>query len=252
MAQFSTGDPHHRWLSFRPALTRESTSTDSRDLAEEKRVAREATAYREELHGVKPTKSFAEAVLSYLKRQQSDDTKRRLNRFLGFLKSVGKQNIGCDQVGQVLLDGACEALLRPGSSGSTRLREVVSPVRAVLRHAAVRGWCSLPVFETIRQGKRRKEWLTPDEATAIVAASPSHLKPIFEFMFCAGLRRGETLSLDWKICPAQVRPGHAAGRQVSPRRREGPHHRARAARCRGPVGAAWSSSERPRLQAGRW
>ena len=21
MAQFSTGDPHHRWLSFRPALT---------------------------------------------------------------------------------------------------------------------------------------------------------------------------------------------------------------------------------------
>ncbi len=206
------------WLTgtVRGKRIRESTGTDSRELAEEKRVAREAAAYREDLHGVKPTRPFAEAVLSYLKRQRSDDTKRRLNRLLGFLKSVGKQNIGCDQVDQVLLDDACDALLRPGSSGSTRLREVVSPVRAVLRHAAVRGWCSLPVFETIRQGKHRKEWLTPQEATAIVAASPPHLKPLFEFMFCAGPRRGETLSLDWKICPAQVWQGHPARCQIAP------------------------------------
>ena len=210
-------DSNILWLSgtVRGQRIRESTGTDCLKLAEEKRAAREADIYRSDLHGVRPTRQFSEAVLSYLKQQRSADTKRRLNRFLGYLKSVGKQSVACDRVDQVLLDGACEALLRHGPSGSTRLREVVSPVRAVLRHAAVRGWCGLPVFETIRQGKRRKEWLTPAEAEAIVAVSPPHLAPLFVFMFCAGPRRGETLNLNWKICPAPVRAGDAAGRQVA-------------------------------------
>lgn len=216
------------WLAgtVRGKRIRESTGTDSRDLAEEKRAAREADAYRSDLHGVRPTRAFSEAVLSYLKQRRSDDTKRRLNRFLGYLKSVGKQAVTCDRVDQVLLDEACAALLRPNSAGPTRLREIVSPIRAVLRHAAVRGWCGLPVFETIRQGKRRKEWLTPAEAEAIVVASPTHLKPIFEFMFCAGPRRGETLALDWKIRPTPIRASDLEGRQVALGGREGPDCRA--------------------------
>ena len=72
-------------------------------------------------------------------------------------------------------------------------------MKAVLRHAAIRGWCRLPVFETVRQGKRRKEWLTPSEAEAIISASPTHLVPLFEFMFCTGARRGEAIGLRWEI-----------------------------------------------------
>jgi integrase len=189
---------------------RESTGTDNRQLAEEKRAAREANVYRADIHGVRPSRMFGEAALSYLKRHRSDDTKHRLNRFLQFLEATKRQAIGCDQINQDLLDQACDALLRPHTADSTRLREVVSPVKAVLRHAAIRGWCSLPVFESIRQGKRRKEWLTPAEAEAIIAASPAHAAPIFEFMFCTGARRGEALSLDWKICPTEVRQSHAA------------------------------------------
>jgi integrase len=181
---------------------RESTGTDDPKLAEEKRAAREAAILRADMHGVTVSRTFAEAALSYLKRHRSEDTKRRLHRFLGFLKASGRQAIGCDQVNQELLDAACEALLRPGSADPTRLREVVSPVRTVLRHAAIRGWCRLPVFETIRQGKRRKEWLTPAEAERIIEVAPDHLRPVFEFMFSVGARRGETLGLAWEIRPA--------------------------------------------------
>jgi integrase len=205
------------WLSgtVRGQRIRESTGTNNHQLAEEKRAAREAEVYRSDVLGVKVSRSFAEGAISYLKRGRSEDTKRRLHRFLGYLKKIGKENVACDRVNQDMLDHACDALLRPGAADTTRLREVVSPVRAVLRHAAVRGWCTLPVFETIRQGKRRKEWLTPGEAEAIIGASPTHLVPVFEFMFCTGARRGEVLGLDWQICPGEVRAQHAARRQIA-------------------------------------
>jgi integrase len=219
------------WITgtVRGQRIRESAGTDNLALAEEKRAAREAELYRGALHGVKPSRSFGEAALSYLKRDRSEDTKRRMNRFLGFLKETHRQSLGCDQVDQNLLDEAAEALIRPGSADATRMREVVTPVRAVLRHAAIRGWCTLPVFETIRQGRRRKEWLSPEEAEAIIAASPAHLAPMFTFMFCVGPRRGETVGLDWKICPGEVRPGHAARGQGGARRRQGQDRRPGAA-----------------------
>jgi integrase len=214
------------WLSgsIGGQRVRESSGTDKPILAEERRAAREAAIYRGATHGVKPTRSFGEAVLHYLKRGRSNDTKRRLNRFLLFLSDTKRETVACGQVDQDLLDEACDALLRPGSSDSTRLREVISPVKAVLRYAAIRGWCAIPLFETVRQGKRRKEWLTPAEAEAIIAASPTHLARTFEFMFCAGPRRAETIALDWqhvqlRYCRAtlrdvKARPGDVKDRIV--------------------------------------
>jgi integrase len=189
---------------------RESTGTNDPRLAEEKRAVREAQLFRSSIHDVTPSRTFAEAALAYLKRERSDDTKVRLNRFLKFLQDAKLQDLRCDQVDQNLIDKAVDAMLRPNPSDATRLREVLSPVRAVLRFAAIRGWCRLPVFERIRQPKRRKEWLTPKEAEAIIAASPRHLAALFEFMFSTGARRGEALSLVWKICPDPVRTRHAA------------------------------------------
>jgi integrase len=182
---------------------RESAGTDNPSLAEERRAAREAEIYRGVTHGVTPTKAFAEVALSYLKKPLSDDAKARLNRFLRFLKETKRERIGCDKVNQVLLDEACERMLRDGSSPSTRLREVFTPVKAVLRHGAIRSWCALPVFESIPQGRCRKEWLTVAEAQAILAASPEHLRPMFELGFCCGARRGELLSVDWRFVQLQ-------------------------------------------------
>lgn len=200
------------WLSgtVRGQRVRESTGTDDPALAEERRATREAELYRSDIHGVKASRTFGEAALSYLKRQRSEDTKQRVRQFLTWLKATKRERITCDQVGQELLDKACEKLLRPGAADTTRLREVITPVKAVLRHAAIRGWCRLPVFETVRQGKRRKEWLAPAEAEAIIAASPPHLVPLFEFMFCTGARRGEAIGLRWEIRPAQVRAHYAS------------------------------------------
>ena len=205
------------WLSgsVRGQRIRESAGTDNRALADEKRAAREASAFRAAIHGDRVSRPFAEAVLAYLKRPRSDDTRHRIGRVLAGLNRLGRRNVGCEQVDQNLLDRLCDVMLRPKAADSTRLREVISPVKSVLRHAAIRGWCSLPVFETVRQGRRRKEWLTPAEAEAIVSESPPHLKPLFEFMFCTGARRGEALGLDWKIRRARSLSGNLTGREVT-------------------------------------
>ena len=205
------------WLSdtVRGQRIRESTGTDVRELAEERRAVREAEVYRANIHGLKTVRPFADVALNYLKRPRSDDTRWRLGRFLLWLREEGMENIRCDRVDQELLDAAYERMLRPDVTDSTRLREVVSPVRAVLRHGAIRGWCAPPVFEVIRQPKGRKEWLTPPEAEAIIAASPPHLAPLFEFMFCAGPRRAEVLRLNWDH--VQLRYGRATLRDIKAR-----------------------------------
>ena len=205
------------WLSgtIRGQRIRESTGTDNPVLAEERRAVREAEVYRAGIHGLKMVRPFADVALNYLKRPRSDDTRWRLRRFLVWLRREGLEAIRCDAVDQELLDKAYERMLRADATDSTRLREVVSPVRAVLRHGAIRGWCASPVFEVIRQPKGRKEWLTPPEAEAIIAASPPHLAPLFEFMFCAGPRRGEVLRLDWQH--VQLCYGRATLRDIKAR-----------------------------------
>ena len=80
---------------------------------------------------------------------------------------------------------------------STKLRQIVTPARAVLLHAARRGWCDAPTFEPIRQSPGRTQWLTPPQAEALVAAAAPHLKPLFVFLIATGARVSEALELEW-------------------------------------------------------
>lgn len=191
-------DSQYFWIegTIRGKRIRESTGTDNAALAEEARAIREQEIYREAFHGAgKPRVKFADAALSYLKTEaRSEATKywlRRLAEHLG-------PNAYCDDVDQARLDRAAEALCKPGAKPATRLRNVITPARSVLRHAAFRKWCEPPKFETIRAGGRRTDWLTPDQFEALAASAAAHLRPLLVFMVMTGARLGEALALDWK------------------------------------------------------
>lgn len=98
---------------------------------------------------------------------------------------------------QEQLDRAYAALLRPGAAPATRLRNVLTPLRAILEHAARRGWCDRPAFEVPRQPKPRVAWLRPEEATRLVEAAAPHLRPLLVFMIATAARVSEALELDW-------------------------------------------------------
>ena len=177
----------------------ESTGTDSRELAEEARAKRENELYRRALHGTKPTATFAQAALAYLKRPNegrpvSLNTKWAIGRVARHFGPT----IKCDQIDQAAIDAAGRALCSETAKAVTILRHVVTPTKAVLSYAARRGWCSLPAFETSKGGGRRTDWLTPAEAQAMIEGAAAHLKPMLAFLFCTGARMGETVALEWK------------------------------------------------------
>jgi integrase len=173
----------------------ESTQTDDPALAEEARSARETELYRCAIHGIKPKVSFAAAALSYLEAEpRSAATKVALGKLLRFLGP----SLACDDIDQGRLDVAARRLCRPTATPATRLRQVITPAKAVLSHAARRGWCPAPIFERVKGGQSRTDWLAPAEAEALIAHAAAHLKPLLVFLFCTGARLGEALALEWR------------------------------------------------------
>lgn len=185
------------WIrgSVRGIRVHESAGTERVDLAEERRATREAELYRAALHGTKKrTVTFAEAAASYLEvAQRSARTGWRLHRLLERIGPIET----CETIDQERIDRLAAAVLRSGCSSATRLREIVTPIRAVLDHAARRGWCSMPAFESIRVASSRTLWLTPAEAERIIAASAPHVAPIVAFLLCSGCRLSEAIALEW-------------------------------------------------------
>ena len=175
---------------------RESTGTDLRQLADEIRATREAAAVRRALIGDAPIVTFAQAADSYLDHAgpHSAGTLARLHRIL---RQLGPA-ITCQDVDQARLDDACAVLLRRGAAPATRLREVITPARAVLQHAARRGWWQPKPFDTGRASPARTEWLTPAEADRLIGAAAAHLQPLLTFLAATGARMSEALGLDWQ------------------------------------------------------
>lgn len=175
---------------------RESTGTEQRAIAEEVRATREAAAIRRAIVGAAPRVTFAQAAVSYFEHAgpHSAGTLARLHRIL---RHLGPK-VTCDDVDQARLDAACTALLRKGATAPTRLREVITPARAVLNHAAKRGWCQARAFDTGRASPPRTEWLAPAEVDRLIGAASEHLRPLLTFLAATGARVGEALALDWR------------------------------------------------------
>lgn len=187
------------WIvgTVRGQRVRESSGTDDPRLAEEARAARENAAYREAVHGpVRGSTSFAAAALSYLKAggPHAAPTQTKIGRLV---RHFGPR-VTCADVNQARLDQACDALLRPGSAPATRLREIITPARAVLSHAARRGWCDVPPFDIAAAPPAKTEWLAPAEVDRLVLAAAPHLRPLLVFLTATGARMGEALSLAWQ------------------------------------------------------
>jgi integrase len=142
----------------------------------------------------RPSRSFAEAVASYIKSETSaEGDKDRLHRIILALGDVSLAAVGQEAVDQVRAK-----ILRPGASPATVLRGVISPIRAVLRHAHRRGWCDAPIFEVPKQPQGRTRFLLPAQAERLIAAAAPHVRPPLIVLLSTGARMSEAIELDWR------------------------------------------------------
>jgi integrase len=78
------------------------------------------------------------------------------------------------------------------------VREIVTPLRAILRHAAERGWCDAPHIRAPKAPAGRTLYLLPNQVQRLIEAAASHLQPLLTFLVGTGARMAEAVYLDWR------------------------------------------------------
>ena len=172
----------------------ESTGTADTGRAEAARALREAELWNQAVFGTRATVTFAGAVVSFAESRTLSDAEKKLHRQL--LDHFRPTPLA--RIDQAALDRAYQVILRPNPSPASRLRSVLAPLRAILNHAARRGWCDVPRFEVPSQRKPRVAYLRPAQATALLHAAAPHLRPLLAFLMFTGARMSEALELQWQ------------------------------------------------------
>jgi integrase len=191
--QRAPGGPFYVRGRVRGQRVYESTGTSDPERAEAYRARRENELWDRAIHGAKAVVTFDAAVRSYLEEHPpSEKTKGYVDRLLKHFR--GWKLAAIDQ--EALLE-AYKALLGPTVKPATKLRQVLSPLRAVLEHAATLGWCPRPVFKKPVVVQTRSHFLRPEQATLLVQAAAPHLRPMLVFLLCTGCRLDEALNLKW-------------------------------------------------------
>lgn len=199
MSLFKRQDSPNWWvkLSHNGRRIQQSAGTTDKAKAREYHDKLKAALWDQERLGVKPSRSWNEAVVRYLaetthKASQSDDKAhlRWVDRFLGGveLKAISRD----------VLDRIHATRVADGVANST-VNRTMEVVRAVLRRAANEWeWLDrVPRVRMLPEPKRRVRWLTRDEAGRLIGELPEHLAAMVRFSLETGLRRSNVTGLEW-------------------------------------------------------
>jgi len=170
--------------TVRGILVEESTGTDRRDLADAWRIRREVQLLDSGGGATGRAPTFLEAGAAYLEVAKD-------RRFIAPLIARFGARLVTD-IRQDEIDRAA-AELYPKAAAATKLRQIYTPMRAILHHAGI---------ERRVRGPKGVElppvsWPTEATARAFVAAADEHIRPLAIFLFATGARLGEALRLDW-------------------------------------------------------
>lgn len=173
-----------------------STKTEDFDTAEIVRIQTEKRLLDESIFGAKATKTFGEAVQSYLSTGAPDRFVKRLSEKLGARRLSAIQ--------QSDLDTAAKSIY-PGVARETLNRQFYTPFVAVWNHAVRNGWAEVRLWQRprkprgtlVRKGPTRSgtDPVSYDRAAKFVAAMSPAPAMLMTLMFYTGLRPIEAFAL---------------------------------------------------------
>ena len=176
---------------------RQSAGTEDRREAEALLAQLKVEAFREAKFGIKPTRSWQEAVVRYLSGKQQlrsfKDVQRICRRLDPYLGNLGLREISGDVIWQVT-----QQELKRGNEPAT-VNRYLATIRNLLRIARDE-WQWIEVMPKIRLlsgEKERDRWLTQDEADRLIAAAAPHLQVLIRFALATGCRAREITGLEW-------------------------------------------------------
>ena len=183
----------------RSQRVRESTGIDrsapgARELAEARRIRREAEILEALVHGRKPPVAFAAVAGDYLEAHDPGPADlRNIGELLGAFGTMGVHEI--DRTG---IEDFYKRRF-PGRAAATVRRHMAS-LRAVLGHGVKEGaldyvpqWTRPEVAK--RKGKSISKRFLPGEAELLIDCAAPHARPIMALEYCTGTRTGAAVHL---------------------------------------------------------
>ncbi len=167
----------------------QSTRSRDRSEAEAIRAKVEADLFKRAIYGDRAVATFDEAVILYIEADGSPDHLEPI------LDHIGHRKLS--DVNQALVDKLARDL-KPDASAATRVRQIYTPILAVMNQAASAGLCDVIRLKKPKVKAGRTDYLTPQQVEDWLDALPAHLKRIVTFYVGTGCRATEGLSLIWK------------------------------------------------------
>lgn len=154
--------------------------------------------YQETFLGLKPKRSWQEAVVRYLAVKANlrsfKDVQRIMRKLDPYLGKLMLHQINGDVIWTVV-----QGELKKGNQPAT-VNRYLATIRALLRMARDE-WQWIDNFPKIRLlgGEvERDRWLTREEADRLVKACPPHLASLVRFALATGCRASEITRLEWE------------------------------------------------------
>lgn len=176
---------------------RQSAGTENRDDAEALLAKLKLDAYRGHHFGLKPERSWREAVVRYLELKRSlrshSDLQRICRMLDPYLGDMMLNQIDGDVIWRVV-----QGESKKGNKPAT-INRYLATVRSLLRMARDE-WQWIDTFPKIRMlpGEvERDRWLTWAEADRLIACCAPHMAALVRFALATGCRAGEITGLEW-------------------------------------------------------
>ncbi len=183
----------------------ESTRTENRKEAQALLGKLRHEAFREAHLGVKPKRSWQQAVVRYLELKASLRSIKDLRRICRMLDPYLRDKLLTEINGDSIWSISQRELAK-GNKPAT-VNRYLATIRGILRMARDE-WQWIDNFPKVRMlaGEvERDRWLSRAEADTLISVCPSHLAAIVRYALATGCRASEITGLEWSRVDLQRR-----------------------------------------------
>jgi len=199
MSLYKRRDSPYWWvkLDHNGRRIQQSTGTSAKAKAKEYHDKLKASLWDQERLGIKPSRSWNDAVVRWLsetehKASRADDI-LLLKRLDKHLDGVLLSRINRDKVDEIIASRRAD-----GASNGT-VNRLLAVLRAILRKATYEWeWLERhPKVPSLPESVKRDRFLTRAEADRLIAELPDHLAAMVRFTLETGLRQANVTGLQW-------------------------------------------------------
>lgn len=176
---------------------RRTTGTAKKALAQEFHDSLKAELWRIDKLGVKPKRTWNDAVVRWLKENRHKATASEDVSKLRWLDCFLRDK-DLAAIDRTIIDQVTREKLAKGHKNAT-VNRTLELLRAVLRKC-VNEWEWLdraPYVRMLKEPTRRIRFLTQEEAKKLLAELPAHLADMATFSLATGLRAANVTGLEW-------------------------------------------------------